>query len=117
MNENRREFFRVGFNRSIDGTVVIAGREALPVDIYDVSVNGLRFFTSIDIPLLEKVECRFEILDSGFQLEGSIIRKSKTSDDMEYGVEFTVDQGTSSHLFKQLNYYQIRQRKGDSIEE
>lgn len=111
MSENRREFFRVFFNQALNGKISIYGGNFFPVDIYDVSAGGLVFSSALDIPLGESVRCSFEILDSAFLLEGSIVRKATGVDIVECGVEFSVDQGTSSELFKQLNHYQIRQRK------
>lgn len=111
MSENRREFFRVFFNQALNGKVSIYGGKFFPVDIYDVSAGGLVFSSALDIPLGESVRCSFEILDSAFLIDGSIVRKATGVDIVECGVEFSVDQGTSSELFKQLNHYQIRQRK------
>ncbi|MGH2319140.1 PilZ domain-containing protein [Planococcus sp. SE5232] len=111
MSENRREFFRVIFNKAVNGKISIYGTKFLPIEIYNVSAGGLVFSSPLNIGLGESVNCSFEILDSAFLLEGSIVRKSTGRDMVEYGVEFSVDQGTSSELFKQLNYYQIRQRK------
>lgn len=118
MNENRREFFRVGFEGLIDGEIRRAGwEEAMPIEIENVSAGGLAFYSPEEIPLDEKVECLFNIMGQPFLLEGWIVRKSRKMVMNEHGVEFKVDQGTSSELFKQLNYYQIRQRKGDLTEE
>lgn len=111
MVDNRREFFRVGFNQALNGKVSIYGGKFLPMEIYNVSAGGLFFTSALDIPLRESIACSFEIGDCAFLLEGSIVRKSTRIETSEYGVEFTADQATSSELFKQLNYYQIRQRK------
>ncbi|MGB6409090.1 MAG: PilZ domain-containing protein [Planococcus donghaensis] len=111
MSENRREFFRVTFNQALSGKVSVYGGNFLPVEIYDVSAGGLVFSSMLNLPLGESVRCSFEILDSPFILEGSIVRKATGVDVVECGVEFAVNQGVSSELFKQLNYYQIRQRK------
>jgi hypothetical protein len=112
MNENRREFFRVFFNQSIEGQLAINGGEPFPIEIDDISVKGLKFLSDIDIPMQEKVICSFEIMDDPFVLEGAIVRKRDEEKGFEYGVGFSLDQSMSSHLFKQLNFYQIRQRKG-----
>lgn len=118
MSKNRREFFRVDFDGLIDGEIKREGwEETVPIEIENVSAGGLVFYSPEEFPMDEKVECRFSILGRPFLLEGSIVRKTKKMVMNEHGVEFTVDQGTSSELFKQLNYYQIRQRKGDLIEE
>lgn len=113
MSENRREYFRVNFERSLNGELLINGGDSMHINIDNLSVKGLGFISSIEIPLHVKVECRFEILDSPFQLEGSIIRKVRNTDEITYGIDFVVDKETSSQLFKQLNTYQIRQRKGN----
>ncbi|WP_298829680.1 PilZ domain-containing protein [uncultured Planococcus sp.] len=114
MDNNRREFFRLWFDDSIEGQVSVNGGELVPVKIYNVSAGGLGFYSTISSALNEVITCHFKILEGSFVLAGSIVRKipRKEKDTIEYGVEFSVDQGTSSELFKQLNYYQIRQRKG-----
>lgn len=112
MNENRREFFRVIFHESINGKITRLGEAPMSVVVDNISVNGMRFTSPVNIPMGEKLECGFEIMEQAFLLEGSIVRKSTRNDRVEYGVGFTIDQETSSELFKHLNYYQIRQRKG-----
>ncbi len=116
MSENRREFFRVNFERSLSGQLLVHGGESMFLSIDNLSVKGLGFSSSIEIPLLAKVECRFEILDIPFTMDGSIIRKSRKTDEIEYGIDFVVDKEKSSQLFKQLNAYQIRQRRGMLID-
>ena len=113
MSENRREYFRVNFERSLSGEISIHGGDSMYINIDNLSVKGLGFISSVDIPLHVKVECRFEVLDSPFQLEGQIIRKSRNTNEITYGIDFEVDKEISSQLFKQLNTYQIRQRKGN----
>jgi len=113
MSENRREFFRVTFDQTIEGKLtMLPGREDMYINIENASVTGLKFFSSVDIPLLQKVECSFEVMDCAFLLNGSIIRKMVNDIVYEYGVGFDIDQDTSSLLFKQLNFHMIRQRKG-----
>lgn len=112
MSNNRREFFRVIFHESVNGKITRLGEAAMPVVVDNISVMGMRFTSPVNIPIDEKVKCSFDILDSSFLLEGKIVRKSTKPDRIEYGIGFNIDQETSSHLFKQLNYYQIRQRKG-----
>lgn len=116
MSDNRREFFRVRFNEAMNGKVSVYGGGFMPIEIYNISAGGLVFTSALNIPLKEHVSCSFEVLDSAFLLDGSIVRKITGKDLVEYGVAFSVDQGTSSELFKQLNYYQIRQRKGNPAE-
>lgn len=111
MSENRREFFRVVFNQALSGKVSVYGGNFLPVEIFDVSAGGLVFSSPLNLPIGESVSCSFELLEKDFLIEGSIVRKATGSDVVKCGVEFSVNQGTSSELFKQLNYYQIRQRK------
>lgn len=113
MSENRREFFRVTFNKTIDGKLtMLPERDVMHVNIENISVTGLKFLSSVDIPLLQKVECSFEVMDCAFLLDGSIIRKTGNHVEYEYGVGFDIDQDTSSLLFKQLNFHMIRQRRG-----
>lgn len=111
MTENRREFFRVSFARSISGKVAVPEKEEVLVDIFNLSAGGLVFTASLDFALHENVLCHFELLDEEFTLEGKIVRKLEKEPYFEYGVQFAINQQTSSKLFQQLNAYQIRKRK------
>lgn len=112
MSENRRDFFRVMFDQFINGEISIQEGASIPVKIDNMSVGGMGFISHIEIPMHEKLECHFTILECSFLIDAVIVRKSRKMNYVEYGVEFEINQETSSNLFKQLNYYQIRQRKG-----
>ena len=112
MSENRREYFRVFFDYSIDGDIIRQGDGSLSVKIENISVGGLRFTSSYILDLEEKVICSFNIFNSSFSIDGLIVHKYKKSNYTEYGVMFNIDPDTFSQLFKQLNYYQMRQIKG-----
>lgn len=111
MTENRREFFRVAFDQTIKGEILMSDGDSMFIYIDNLSVKGLGFKSSVELSIHSKVECRFEILDSPFLMEGSIIRKYRKTHEIEYGIGFKSDKDTSSRLFKQLNNYQIHQRK------
>lgn len=113
MNENRREFFRLFLNGSVDGHISVGGSGFVPLEIEDISVNGLRFLSNEDLSKEESVCCSFAILEQEFLLEGKVVRKEAKDSRFEYGIAFDTDQRTASTLFKQLNYYQIRLRKGE----
>lgn len=117
MHRNNREFFRVFFKKPISGKVLRKAMEPLDIEIENISAGGLAFTSPENVLVGEALECSFSILDAPFSLEGKIVRKAKVMDHFEYGVSFTVDQGSSSELFKELNYYQIRLRKGTLVEE
>ncbi len=112
MSENRREFFRVIFDHFINGEVSFYGGTFFPVKMDNISVGGMSFISQMQIPMHEKIECQFNILDRSFLIDGVIVRKSIKINYAEYGVEFEIDQETASTLFKQLNYYQIRKIRG-----
>lgn len=112
MSENRREFFRVEFDHFINGEISIQEGAYFQVKIDNISVGGMSFVSQAQILMHESVECRFNILDRSFSIEGTIVRKSVKMNYTEYGVTFEIDQEAASDLFKQLNYYQIRQRRG-----
>lgn len=112
MDSNKREFFRVRFSKPIEGELRIEGKDPFVVEIHDVSVKGLRFTTELDLILHKKLVSSFSILDHAFSVDGTIVRKSKERKGFDYGVVLNLDPETFSDLFKQLNYYQIRKRKG-----
>ncbi len=113
MDKNRREFFRIFLHGTVSGQISVAGCPFEPLQIEDISVKGLRFLSSENLLRDMPVCCDFAILDQEFLLEGKIIRKEEKEDLFEYGIVFRTDQRTESALFKQLNYYQIRLRKGE----
>lgn len=115
MSENRREFFRVEFDHFINGEMSIQGGGFTPIKIDNISAGGMGFISQAQALMNEKVECRFTILDQTFLIESTVVRKSVKLNYAEYGVAFEINQQTASDLFKQLNFYQIRQRKGDHI--
>ncbi|TWT03710.1 PilZ domain-containing protein [Planomicrobium sp. CPCC 101079] len=112
MDNNQREFFRVRFNKPLEGEVSILNKDPFQIEIHDVSVKGLRFSSDVDLPLHKDLMCSFSILDCSFKMKGSIVRKSPERKGIDYGVILKQDPVTFSELFKQLNYYQIRKRKG-----
>lgn len=112
MSENRREYFRVNFIESLNGELVLPEGDTMFVSIDNLSVKGMGFNSSVEIPLYARVGCRFEILDSPFLMEGSIVRKSREATEIQYGIDFEDDREKSTQLFKLLNTYQIRQKKG-----
>jgi hypothetical protein len=113
VSKNGREFFRVTFDQFLEGEIFIQKKDSLPIQIENLSVAGVKFLSPTDIPLDEKVECSFTILDESFLIEGAVIRKTPLTEHIEYALEFEVDRDVFSTLFKQLNYYQIRLRKGE----
>lgn len=113
MTENRREFFRIFLNGTVEGHISVGGSGFEPLEIEDISVKGLRFLSTEDLSREETVCCSFAILEEEFLVEGKIVRKAAKDNRFEYGISFDTDQRTASTLFKQLNYYQIRLRKGE----
>lgn len=113
MSNNGREFFRVMFDQFLEGEVLIQKKDSLPIQIENLSVAGVKFLSPTDIPLNEKVECSFTILEESFLIEGAVIRKTPHTEHIEYALEFEVERDVYSALFKQLNSYQIRLRKGE----
>ena len=113
MSGNRREFFRVEFDQFINGEVTIVGGGTFTVKIDNISIGGMGFISDIEIPMHDNIKCAFRILDRSFRIDGVIIRKSRKLNYIDYGAAFEMDQLTASQLFNQLNYYQIRQRRGN----
>ncbi|RNF38737.1 PilZ domain-containing protein [Planococcus salinus] len=111
MSDNRREFFRLVFDRMIEGEISVQEQAPVLMKIDNISVGGLGFVSALDIAMPENVECGFNLLGHSFLIRGKIIRKVPQTNYIEYGVGFDIDQDTASELFKQLNYYHIRQRK------
>lgn len=70
MDNNRREFFRLWFDDSIEGQVSFKGGKLVPVKIYNISAGGLGFYSKVSSALNESIICHFKVLDGKFVLAG-----------------------------------------------
>ncbi|MCD8510274.1 MAG: PilZ domain-containing protein [Bacillus sp. (in: Bacteria)] len=98
----------------LDGKITVYGGEYYYIRIDNISVGGMKFMSTVDIPIGTVIECRFNILDSSFRIFAAIVHKYTMVSDVEYRVKFDIDRRTTTELFQQLNKYLIVQRRKKS---
>ncbi|GEN32875.1 MULTISPECIES: PilZ domain-containing protein [Aneurinibacillus] len=120
--QNRRQFFRLPLPHplSSDVTIIRIKENAIEtgkaqVLIEDISPGGLRFVSDVRLPATPQVILEFEteIMNKTLQLPGYIVRKILRDQQgiYEYGVKFTLDEGTYTELIPLLQLLAIRLRR------
>lgn len=113
-SEYTRMFHRITFPNQLKGSFTIGTRE-IPIDIVDLSANGISFIFDFDLPLSKHTTFLFSFCfeQEDFSLSGTIIRKflHNEYDKPLYGVRFTVNEDVESHLVKQINQFQLKLRR------
>ena len=107
--QNRRKHYRLNFPYPLEADmklISIAGRSmelgVSKVLIEDISVGGLRFVSTLKLPIRGDVIYQFktEILGESITLNGSIVWKEEINEDLtEYGIEFNIGRGGASFIF------------------
>lgn len=125
-NENRRNYFRIYFETPLCGSMTISLINEKPVNtgktrvcIEDISASGLRFFSTIKIPISQNIIIDFktDILNENKQFSGYVVRKYEVEEDIwEYGIRFVAVERTSSEYLLILNNLAIKMRKKNNIE-
>ncbi|WP_428911882.1 EAL domain-containing protein [Niallia sp. Krafla_26] len=118
--KDRRKYYRIELISplkadmtliSIQGRDVEVGRtEAL---IEDIGPGGLRFLSSIHLPVRPDITYKFvtTILGEKLELYGHLTWKNEIKDIYQYGLEFTIDEKERDHLIKTLNHFSIQLKK------
>ena len=113
--QNKRKHDRINFPYPLaaDMTLVsIAGRSMQlgksNVLIEDMSIGGLRYVSTLKLPVRGDVLFQFEteILDKTIKLNGSIVWKEEINEDLiEYGIKFIIGQDEQTSLASLLNSF------------
>lgn len=115
--EDRRKYYRIELLSplkanmtltSIQGREVKLGRtEAL---IEDIGPGGLRFLSTIQLPVRHDITYKFVTIILGEKLElyGHITWKNEIKDIFKYGLEFTIDEKERDSLIKNLNNFSLQ---------
>ena len=127
MNEeaikNRRNYFRIYFDKPLCSTMSISLINKRPVNtgrskvcIEDISASGLRFVSNFKMPVSSNVIMDFntKILGQAMQFSGWIVRRDEIKQDIwEYGVRFLAVEKTSSNYLDVLNKLSLKLRKSN----
>lgn len=119
--QEKRQFFRLTLANplSSDLTIIRVKENAIEtgsanVLIEDISAGGLRFVSSIRLPVTPQVILEFEttILNQTVKLPGYIVwKKSSETGLQEYGVQFTIDDEAFPLVTQMLHQLEVRLRR------
>ncbi|WDV47627.1 PilZ domain-containing protein [Clostridiaceae bacterium M8S5] len=121
-SEKDRRYFRVDFGipvcakmylfQNIKGSIM--GFSPNNVCIYNISGNGLCFYTSYELPKYEefKMVFKFSLLGVKLRLIGEVVRVRRVKNKIEYGVKFEINETETDKLIGVLNEVSIMKRNG-----
>jgi hypothetical protein len=112
----RDEAFRFLFGEPISAFFSIAevkGKSVVTPEgkakVIDLSPNGMRLNSSLDIPVSSqdqvKIQIRFSLNDSEYRIVGDIVWRKKDFDSFFYGIHFKVDQSVKEELIEELKAF------------
>ncbi|MBO8165447.1 MAG: PilZ domain-containing protein [Brevibacillus sp.] len=122
---NQRRYFRLDLDPPLQAQMSIvrikdnqieSGEARVLVD--NLSAGGLRFLSTLKLPVESQVVLQFQMRLLGRQVKplGYIVRKSELSSGLyQYGVTFTVDEELKALLVRMVSELQIKFRRGTTI--
>lgn len=115
MQFKRQEGFRYAFNPPIKGTFQLVKQNNISIDvkpgvaeILDLSPNGLRFSTSLDIPTegtTWELVTVFTLNEAPISLYGSFIWKKTFGMDYHYGIACQNSMETQEMIMREMKQY------------
>ncbi|MHC0038886.1 EAL domain-containing protein [Pseudoneobacillus sp. C159] len=115
--QRKRKHFRVSFPYPLEAemTLLSIGGKTLhlgkaKVLIYDMSIGGLRFLSTLKLPVRGDMTLRFstEILHKTIEVMGRIVWKEEDNEDItEYGIEFMIGEHESTYINGILNSFAV----------
>lgn len=118
--KERRRYFRFVFPGHIRAKMFVTevNHEKVSVSpaeilIENISVGGIRFLTTLRLPISTKVKLKFDftILNVSFSIEGRLVyRNEEKADIYAYGVSFEINEGERSRLGKVINQLTVLER-------
>lgn len=113
MRFKREESFRFSFGKpmlafftidEINGNAVETSEGT--AKLIDVSPNGLKLCTSLDIPFSHqnpsKVSIRFLLIEIEYKLHGEIVWKDKHDENYFYGIHFSIEENMQQKLISDI---------------
>jgi len=118
--ENRRRYFRIGFNNMLEAGMTIKDLNGRQVNIGTTKVlvknigpGGLCFISNIKLPVRRDLILHFtvDLLDRELEINGCIVWSSETENELvEYGVEFIIDEGGRMDLIQLLAQVRVKMK-------
>lgn len=122
--EHQRQYFRLCLEIPLcsDMTIVMINGKTLDIGtadvlIEDIGPGGLRFLTSLALPVNSQVVLQFEteVLNQKVKMHGFVVRSSKLLEGInEYAVEFTMEEEKHTELARIMNRLAIRLKQSSS---
>ncbi|MBB5172510.1 PilZ domain-containing protein [Texcoconibacillus texcoconensis] len=116
----KRNYFRIPLNHPLDATMTILKIKGEYVDlgktkilIEDIGLGGIRFISTLKLPVLHDVILYFEteILGRTISPVGHIVWKHDIDDELsQYGVEFTIEETHRDEIAHTLNQFAVKLR-------
>lgn len=117
--ESRRNGFRIQLFHPIVAEMTIISYQGKEVQLgstsvlmEDIGIGGLRFMTSINLPVTSDVilKLEMEILHENIQLTGNIVWKENIQDHYQYGLQFILSEIEQNRIIKLLNQLELKMR-------
>ncbi|ETI69362.1 EAL domain-containing protein [Neobacillus vireti] len=110
--QSKRKYYRVNFPYplaakmtllSIAGKPMRLGKSSVLIE--DISIGGLRYLSTLKLPVRDDVilQFEFELLSEVIKVKGHIVWKEDNDELTEYGIEFIIKDKDQSDLGKLLN--------------
>lgn len=122
--EQQRQYFRLKLDPPLcsDMTIITINGKSLETGIAEVLIDdigpgGLRFLSSLTLPVHSQVVLQFqtELFSQTVKMHGYIVRHGKLLEGInEYGVKFTMDEDKHAELARLINRLAIRLRQGST---
>lgn len=115
MRFKRSEFFRYDFGQPIPCEIIILNEnqralsnKRAKAEILDLSLNGLKFLSALDLPYNQKhIQLKFivRLNEKPLILYGKIAWKKSIAADYIYGVKLETNESTKKELMEELKFY------------
>ncbi|MFO1445704.1 hypothetical protein KDN24_21400 [Bacillus sp. Bva_UNVM-123] len=125
MRYKREEAFRFQFQKPIQGMIKVLKENGAnvdtpetPIDIMDISPNGLRFKSSLNLAIHEKsylLEISLEIDNRNLHILGQPIWKKTMGVDFFYGFEGMDNKGTKQEIIETLKDYSKKIKRNQNL--
>ncbi|MDR7238777.1 EAL domain-containing protein [Neobacillus drentensis] len=123
--QNKRKHYRLNFPYPLEADmtlVSISGRNMAlgksNVLIHDMSIGGLRYVSTLKLPVRGDVLFQFEteILGKIIKMDGSIVWKEEINDDLtEYGIQFRFGKDEQAALSRLLNTFEYLLKNSNKL--
>ena len=118
MRFKREESFRFQFQKPLQGSIKVikengaaVDKESSPIDIMDISPNGIKYNSPLNLPILEKkylLEITFELEHRFLHILGEPVWKKINGSQFTYGFSGIENKSTKHEIIEALKDYSKR---------